>query len=208
MSPDRASTSPQNDTGVFVAVVGPSGAGKDTLMSRAALQPGLDPRVRFARRIVTREALVATEDHASLDEAGFTRAEAEGAFSIAWSAHGLRYALPRSVTEDLGRGCVVVANLSRRSLADAVRAFGTLWIVEVTARPEILLERLSARGRESRDTILDRLGRQVTVTLPPGTEGHLRIDNSEDVEVATERFVGRLNALCGPLRPGRYSVSS
>ncbi len=208
MSPDRASAPSRHGLGTFVAVVGASGAGKDTLMSRAALHPGLDPRVRFARRVVTREALVASEDHDSLDEAGFTRAEAEGAFSLAWSAHGLRYALARSVAEDVGRGRVVVANLSRRSLADAVRAFGTLWVVEVTARPEVLLERLSARGRESRDTILDRLGRQVTVALPPGAEGHLRIDNSEDVEVATEGFVNRLNALCGPLRPGRHNASS
>ena len=208
MSPDRARVPPRDDDGVFVAVVGPSGAGKDTLMSRAALHPGLDPRVRFARRIVTREALVASEDHDSLDEAGFTRAAGEGAFSLAWSAHGLRYALPRAVSEELGRGRVVVANLSRRSLADAVRAFGALWVVEVTARPDVLLDRLSARGRESRDTILDRLGRQVTVALPPGAEGHLRIDNSDDVAVATERFVGRLNALCGRLRSGRQSASS
>ena len=208
MSPDRANASLEHRAGVFVAVVGPSGAGKDTLMSRAARHPGLDQRVRFARRVVTREALVASEDHDSLDEAGFTRAVAEGAFSLTWSAHGLRYALPRSVVEDLERGRVVVANLSRRSLADAVSAFGPLWVLEVTARPDVLLERLSARGRESRDTIIDRLGRQVTVTLPPGAEGHLRIDNSDDVEVATERFVGHLNALCGPMRSGHQSVSS
>ncbi len=207
MSADRMRPPASASNGVFVAVVGPSGAGKDTLMSRAALHPALDPRVRFARRIVTRAAMVASEDHDSLDEAGFMRAEADGAFSLAWSAHGLRYALPRAVAEDLGGGRVVVANLSRRSLADAVLAFGALWVVEVTARPEVLLDRLSARGRESRDTILDRLGRQVTVTLPPGAAGHLRIDNSDDVEVATEHLVGRLNALSGPLHFGRQSVS-
>ncbi len=200
MSPDPGTAPSRGTGGVFVAVVGPSGAGKDTLMSRAALHPALGPRVRFARRIVTRAALVASEDHDSLDEAGFMRAEAEGAFSLAWSAHGLRYALPRSVTEDLGRGCTVVANLSRRSLVDAVRAFGALWVVEVTARPDVLLERLSARGRESRDTILDRLERQVTVTLPPGADGHVQIDNSGDVAVATERFVEHLNILGGSLR--------
>ncbi len=193
---------------MFVAVVGPSGAGKDTLMSRAALHAGLDPRVHFARRIVTREALVASEDHESIDEAGFMRATAEGAFALTWSAHGLRYALPRSVTEDLGRGRVVVANLSRRSLADAVCVFGALWVLEVTARSDVLLDRLSARGRESRDTILDRLERQVTITLPPGAEGHLRIDNSDDIEVATERFVTGLNALCGPQGSALQSVSS
>ena len=57
-------------------------------MSRAARHPALDDRIRFARRTVTREALVASEDHDSLDEAGFAGAEAAGAFSLVWAAHG------------------------------------------------------------------------------------------------------------------------
>ena len=188
MSPERR--------GLLVAVVGPSGAGKDTLMARAALHPALDRRLRFARRVVTRAALVASEDHDSLDEAGFDRAQAEGAFSLAWEAHGLRYGLPRSVGIDVARGLAVVANLSRRSLGDAARAFGALEVVEVTARPEVLLARLSARGRESDATVRDRLRRQVPVALPAEAAGHLRIDNSGDVEAATELFVRHLNGLC------------
>ena len=180
--------------GCFVAVVGPSGAGKDTLMSRAAVHPALDPRVRFVRRTVTRTALVASEDHDSLDAAGFVRAEAEGAFSLVWAAHGLRYGLPRSIHGDLARGAVAVANLSRRSLAEAARIFGALHIVEVTARPDILLARLSARGRETGATVLDRVGRTVPVVPPPGA-GLLRIDNSGDVAAATDGLVRHLAAL-------------
>lgn len=198
MWPDRLEATGRMPSGVFVAVVGPSGAGKDTLMSRAARHPALDPNVRFARRIVTRPALVASEDHDSLDEASFSRAEAEGAFSLAWSAHGLHYALPRSVSIDLGRGRTVVANLSRRSLADARAVFRTVWAVEVTARPEVLLERLSARGRESEAAIRDRLERPVPLALPPEVAGHLRIDNSGAVDSATDVFVRHLNGLCRP----------
>ncbi len=182
--------------GVFVAVVGPSGAGKDTLMSRAARDEDLDSRVCFARRIVTRDAMVASEDHDTLDEAAFARAEAAGAFCLTWAAHGLRYALPRSAVADLGRGRTVVANLSRRSLGDAADAFGALAVVEVTASPEILLERLSARGRETEATITDRLSRQVPVTLPAGSSSYCRIDNSGDVAVATGLFIRHLNGLC------------
>lgn len=180
--------------GSFVALVGPSGAGKDTLMSGAAVHPALDPRVRFARRTVTRAALVASEDHDSLDAAAFARAESEGAFSLVWAAHGLRYGLPGSIHAELARGAVVVANLSRRSLDDAARRFGALHVVEVTARPDILLARLSSRGREAEATILDRLRRSVPVDPPAGAD-LLRIDNSGDLAASTEMLVRHLGAL-------------
>lgn len=191
--------SPEWSPGAFVAVVGPSGAGKDTLMSRAALHPALDPHIRFARRIVTRPALIAAEDHGSLDEAGFARAEAAGAFSLVWAAHGLRYGLPGSIRDELAQGRTVVANLSRRSLHEAAEAFGAVHVVEVTARPEILLARLSARGREPEATIRDRLRRQVPVALP-AVAGHWQIDNSGDLAVATDLVVAHLNGLSGKLQ--------
>lgn len=177
-----------------MAVVGPSGAGKDTLMSRAALDPALHPRVRFARRIVTRAALIGSEDHDSLDEADFARAKAQGAFALVWAAHGLSYGLPRSIKDQLAQNSTVVANLSRRSLDAAANAFGTLHIVEVAARPEILRARLSARGRETEASIVERLRRHVPID-PASTTGFLRIDNSGDVALATVLFVRHLNML-------------
>ena len=165
-------------------------------MSSASRHPELDPRIRFARRVVTRAASVESEDHDSLDEAGFARAQAEGTFAIVWAAHGLRYGLPRLVMDDLARGGTVVANLSRRALDDAAKTFGSLHVVEVTAAPEILLARLLARGREPERTIRDRLRRQVPVTLPASASGHLLIDNSADVAHATARLVRHLNGLC------------
>ncbi len=181
--------------GAFVAVVGPSGAGKDTLMARAARHASLASHVRFVRRIVTRHALVDAEDHDSLDDDAFARALAAGAFCLDWSAHGLRYALPRSVEGDVRAGRSMVANLSRGALADALAVFGTLRVVEVTAHPAILLRRILARGREREAEVRERLARQAVLTLPPATAGHLRIDNSGDVAVATEVFVRHLNGL-------------
>lgn len=188
--------SPERPAGAFVAVIGPSGAGKDTLMSGAARHPALDQRIRFARRVVTRAALIESEDHDSLNQAAFARAEVEGAFSLVWAAHGLRYGLPRVLVDDLAAGGIVVANLSRRALDDAARIFGSLHVVEVTARPEILLARLLARGREHDQTIRERLRRQVSITLPPSAAGHLLIDNSDDVALTTARLVRHLNELC------------
>ena len=194
MSPERADGAPD---GALVAVVGPSGAGKDTLMSRAAAHPALHPGIRFARRVVTRQALVASEDHDSLDAAGFARAEAAGAFALVWAAHGLRYGLPATVRDGILAGRIVVANLSRRSLAEAAAAFGRLHVVEVTASPDVLSARLSARGREPEATVRDRLARQVVLAVPPAAASHLRLDNSGDVAAATERLVAYLNRLGG-----------
>ncbi len=189
--------SPERSAGTFVAVVGPSGAGKDTLMARAAGHPALSPRVGFVRRIVTREAVAAVEDHDSLDEASFARAQAAGAFCLAWAAHGLRYALPRSLEADLRDGRTLVANLSRDALADAAAAFGTLRVVEVTAHPDILLRRILSRGRETMEQARDRLARQTVLSLPPGATGPLRLDNSGDLGTATEALVRHLNAVSG-----------
>ena len=59
-------------------------------------------------------------------------------------------------------------------------------VVEITATPEILAERLAARGRESRGEVLARLARSTSVQLsgPDVTS----IDNSGDKQIAGERF--------------------
>ncbi len=178
-----------------MAVVGPSGAGKDTLTSRAARHASLNPRIRFVWRVVTRDALTESEDHDSLDQAAFARAQAKGTFCLTWAAHGLCYALPRSVETDLGEGRIVVANLSRGSLGAASDVFGAVHIVEVTAHPDILFARISARGRETKEQIQDRLRRETTMTPPSRTAGDVRIDDSGDVETATDFFVRHLNEL-------------
>ena len=142
--------SPEGTRGAFVAVVGPSGAGKDTLMSCAARHPALDGRILFARRVVTRAAQADAEDHDSLDEAGFARPRPRA--PSRWSGPRMACAMAcrANCRDALAGGRTVVANLSRRSLAEAAAAFGPLHVVEVTASPEILLARLVARGREER----------------------------------------------------------
>jgi len=63
--------------GRLVAVAGPSGAGKDTLLRFARNLLGGDPNIVFPRRVVTREPS-AEEDHDALSEAGFAAAVAAG----------------------------------------------------------------------------------------------------------------------------------
>ena len=190
--PDPAPQRLPDPTGTFVAVVGPSGAGKDTILAEARRRLADEPAVRFARRVVTREAQADAEDHDTLDEAGFARAEAGGAFCLTWRAHGLAYGIPAEHLSDCRRGATVVANVSRRSLADAARAFGGIEVVEITAEPRLLAERIAARGRESAQDVAARLKRQVPLVLPDARCRLTRIDNSRDLESAVATMLDRL----------------
>ena len=54
---------PSPTPGVMIAVVGPSGAGKDSLINLARLHYRDDLRIGFVQRVITRPADGATEDH-------------------------------------------------------------------------------------------------------------------------------------------------
>ncbi|MBZ9676708.1 phosphonate metabolism protein/1,5-bisphosphokinase (PRPP-forming) PhnN [Mesorhizobium sp. ES1-1] len=180
-----AATFPIRD-GVFVAVVGPSGAGKDTVIAYARSRFGGEARLDFVRRIITRPSDAASEDHDTLADAAFVEAEAGGAFAISWEAHGLRYGIPADVDRSVSSGRVAIANVSRAIIPVLRDRYANLAIVEITASPEVLAERLAMRGRESRGEVLARLARGANVTLSgPGVTS---IDNSGPREVAGERF--------------------
>jgi ribose 1,5-bisphosphokinase len=71
-----------------VLVVGPSGAGKDTLLRLARSACAGDGDVVFPRRVVTRPASEA-EDNQELSPAAFRQAHARGDFALHWEAHGI-----------------------------------------------------------------------------------------------------------------------
>ncbi len=71
---------------MLVLVVGPSGAGKDSLLQTAREAFRCDPRIGFARRVITRPADPDGENHEPVSEAEFTARD----FALSWSAHGLR----------------------------------------------------------------------------------------------------------------------
>ena len=142
----------------LVLVVGPSGAGKDALLDRARIAFRDDPRIVFARRIVTRTSASA-EDHDTMDEADFVRAERERAFLLSWRAHGLCYGLPASLRDDLTAGRTIVANVSRGVIALAEALGHPVRILHVTADPATLAARIAGRGRENAADIASRLAR-------------------------------------------------
>lgn len=180
-------------SGAFVAVVGPSGAGKDSLIAAARERLAADPRVVFVRRAVTRPE-GGNEDHACLDEPGFAAALAEGAFVLSWRAHGLGYGIPSAARDAVADGRIAVANLSRRAVDDARRLFPRLSVVVVSAPPEVLARRLAGRGREDPAEIAARLAREQPVPAGPGVTV---IDNGGALADAADAFVRHLRTLAG-----------
>lgn len=152
--------------GVLVLVVGPSGAGKDTLIRQARARLEGRPDIAFARRRITRPA-EPSEDHVPLAPAHFAAAVEAGAFPLHWRANGLDYALGPEVREDLAAGRIVVANGSRGAVGEALRCFAQVKVVLVTAPPELLAARIAARGRESTDAMAGRLRREPALPVPP-----------------------------------------
>lgn len=179
-------------TGIFVAVVGPSGAGKDTIIDYARERLSHNLNYHFVRRVVTRKADGNTEDHDSMSEAEFLSAIEQQAFCLHWQAHGLYYGLPSSIESVLVGGGVVIANLSRRALPQLQAHFPQLSVVNITATGEVLAQRLSARGRETAASIAQRLQRNEPVIA--GDAPVLTLDNSGAVSIAGDAFVRHLQA--------------
>jgi ribose 1,5-bisphosphokinase len=174
----------------FALVVGPSGAGKDTLIRLAREELTGDRRFAFPRRLVTRPPS-ADEDNETLDPAAFDRGEAEGCFSLCWRAHGLGYALPEEAGRLARDGCVVVSNVSRRVVTEARVRFPGTRVVAITAPPEVLAARLAARGRVEDGDLAQRLARRETV-VPD-----LTIDNSGSPREGAGRLIAFLQDLAG-----------
>jgi ribose 1,5-bisphosphokinase len=156
MNSTRADIGP----GRFILVVGPSGAGKDTLLGLAHAACAEDRSVVFPRRVVTRQAS-AFEDNAQVSFEVFQRARAGGAFAVHWEAHGHGYGLTRAIDDELRAGRTVVANVSRTVIDAVRRAYANVTVVSITAPPEVLAARLAARARGSDGQIEQRLGRTV-----------------------------------------------
>lgn len=146
--------------GRLILVVGPSGAGKDTLLGLARAACADADRIIFPRRWVTREASP-FEDNEAISPEAFRQARAHGDFAVHWEAHGHGYGLPRAIDDDIRAGRSVVANVSRGVVDAMRRGYAEVTVVAITAPPEVLAERLAARARSSDGQLADRLGRAV-----------------------------------------------
>ena len=174
--------------GTLVLVVGPSGAGKDTLISMAAHACRNDPAFVFPRRIVTRPSSD-TEDHDSLTLAGFDDALARGHFAFWWDAHGHRYGIPKSIEHDIKGGRTAICNVSRAVVAQLNERYERIVTVLVTAAEAILKARLEARGRESTASIDGRLSRNAAFGAFKANATIVNNDSAQEAAAALVRII-------------------
>ncbi|MDJ0629980.1 MAG: phosphonate metabolism protein/1,5-bisphosphokinase (PRPP-forming) PhnN [Rhodobacter sp.] len=181
--------------GRLIAVVGPSGVGKDSLIE---VLSAADPGYHRVRRVISRPARLGGEDFEGVDETEFNRRLARGDFALWWDAHGLRYGIPCSARDLVAAGGQAVANLSRGALNQAAAVFAGLHVLSIMAAPEVLAQRLSARGREDRADIVRRLSR----AAPPPPDGVqvTEIDNSGDLSRAVSAALAALQPVSGARR--------
>lgn len=178
------------DEGTLFLIVGPSGAGKDSVI-RYCRERADEARVSFPRRAITRPPGDANEDHEPISESEFGLRLAAGAFALHWQAHGLGYGIPASIGADLVGGRNVVVNVSRAVVAEARARFVSVVAVLVTAPADILAARLAGRGRESGEAVAGRLARQVDRPLGEPT---MAIDNSGRLEAAGDALLRMIEA--------------
>jgi ribose 1,5-bisphosphokinase len=146
--------------GRLVLVVGPSGAGKDTLLGLARAACADDRTIVFPRRVITREAS-ASEDNEEVSIRTFQEALARSEYAMHWEAHGHCYALSRAIDDEIRAGRTIVANVSRTVIGAIRRAYADVVVVLITAPPNVLAERIAMRARSSDGMVENRLRRAV-----------------------------------------------
>lgn len=181
--------------GMLMAVVGPSGVGKDSVIGHAHRALEGDSRVMFVRRVVTRLSDGHTEAHDSLTPEAFAQARYTGAFAVTWEAHGLSYGLPRLSLDHVAGGGVAIANGSRAALGAIRAAFPAVMTVGITARPEVIAHRLAARGRETAQEASRRIRRSA---LLGSSAVDVEIDNSGALADAGESLLSIIRRVLDP----------
>jgi ribose 1,5-bisphosphokinase len=179
-------------TGPLVYVMGPSGAGKDSVLERARSMLSIDAPVTFAHRYITRPADVGGENHVALTRTEFAMRRAHGLFAFHWHVHGNDYGIGREIDAWRAANLTVVVSGSREHY-EKVAGNPGLHPVLITAPIDKLRARLASRGRESAAAAASRLqrGEAYAVSDPR----LVTIVNDGTLDGAAEAFVRVLATL-------------
>ena len=179
--------------GTIVLVVGPSGSGKDSILSGAETALKSDEDFFFPRRDITRPANLGHEPYQALSLETFEDRKARGAYSLSWPAHGLWYGIPGTIETHLDDGRHVIVNVSRGVIPEVRQRLQPAIIVSIEVSHELLRARLQGRNRESDADIEARLERAAAFQIDGPDVVRLRNDSS--LEIAVGSFVAVLRGL-------------
>jgi phosphonate metabolism protein PhnN/1,5-bisphosphokinase (PRPP-forming) len=178
--------------GVLILVTGPSGAGKDTLICAAMRVLADDPAFYFPKRLITRTDR-AGEKHIPITHREFDAMRKNNRFFLDWDAYGYSYGILANVLDELTAGRTVVCNVSRNVAGAARLKWQRTHVILVAAEPEVLRERLRARGRESAAEIEARVARAHSGDAI--AEPVKWLDNSGLLDRSISQFLGLLRTL-------------
>lgn len=143
----------------LVYVMGPSGAGKDSVLARWLERLGPAAGVHLARRVITRPAQATGEQHEAVDRDTWEALRRDGRLALHWEANGRGYGIRHEALAPLARGQWVVVNGSRALWPQLPGLAPHVHGVLITASRGIRQQRLLARAREPAQEIEARLQR-------------------------------------------------
>lgn len=150
--------------GTLFLIVGPSGAGKDSLLRTAQTDLEGTEDFIFARRTITRPLDGDREDHEPITPEDFLHRAERGKFMLSWRVYDTDYGISVAYEDELAAGKNVIANVSRTVVAAGFAYFSPTRVIQITAPREVLEARL--RERADPATAAARLAR--AVVLPDG----------------------------------------
>lgn len=184
----------------LVYVMGPSGAGKDSLLGwlRQHLPPSTP--LHWAQRTISRPPhpsnAPGSEQYESVCPVTFAALRKDQAFAMHWDANGLGYGVRHAQVAPLALGRWVLVNGSRAHLPQALATFEHLLPVHITASPAVLRERLLARGRETPDEVEARVRRAQAFEQPAGV-AHIEVHNDSTLDAAGQQLLAALQQARG-----------
>ena len=180
----------------LIYVMGPSGAGKDSLLEWLKDQLPAESPVHFARRTIDRPLQATGEQHESVDAASFASLRYANAFALHWLANGRQYGVRHCELQPLQKQAWVLVNGSRAHLEQVLRDFEGMNVLHISASADVLRARLMTRGRESPEAIEARVQRSVRFDIEPSARV-ISLLNDASLESAGAEMLKSLALLPG-----------
>jgi ribose 1,5-bisphosphokinase len=181
-------------TARLIYVVGPSGAGKDSLLHWLRKQLPATSPVHWVRRTITRAPEPSGEDHECVDEETFNDMLNGKKFALHWDANELRYGVRHSELVPLSQAQWVFLNGSRAQLENTAQQYPGMTVLHITADPKVLKKRLEERGRENTAAIKARMLRSIQLRWPPNCR-IIEVHNNDSLPLAGIDMLQQLRQL-------------